>query len=199
MFDKSWDDVYSSKRMAAYPDNALIRFVAKYYYDVHNRIHVKFLDIGCGAGSSTWYLAREGFDVSSIDGSQAAINKLNERLKRENLQASVNCIDVGGLDFLENHFDCVVDISSLCYVPKIIKVINVHKMLKPGGRIFSICPTDTCAKEPFQLDRNFECRFESEAEVRSDLALFKNVTIYPYTYVVSGPKTVNLWVCTGEK
>jgi 2-polyprenyl-3-methyl-5-hydroxy-6-metoxy-1,4-benzoquinol methylase len=46
--DNEWNQIYSKKGMASYPDNALVRFVAKQYYNATNRKDVKFLDIGCG-------------------------------------------------------------------------------------------------------------------------------------------------------
>src|SRR5215475_6242950 len=118
MSDWQWDLVYSNKGMAAYPDNMLIRFVAKNYYNVPNRKDIKFLDIGCGAGASTWYLAREGFSVAAIDSSAVAMERLRKRLADEKLEAFMMCGDISRLEFKENYFDSIIDISSLCYVPK---------------------------------------------------------------------------------
>jgi 2-polyprenyl-3-methyl-5-hydroxy-6-metoxy-1,4-benzoquinol methylase len=206
-----WNQVYSTKSMARYPDNMLIRFVAKHYYDAPNRKEVKFFDVGCGVGSSTWYLAREGFSVVAIDWSDQAMEQLRLRLKFENLEALMVKGDITKLDQLPlqpDLFDCVVDVSSLCYVPqnKIESLMKkLHMVLKPGGRIFSMSPTAISAKEPFnntidgvELNSNFRTQLEM-VDLFKD---FENLKISLYTYDVERddkPLHVRLWVTTAMK
>src|SRR5258706_937311 len=199
MPDPQWDKVYSTKGMAAYPDNMLVRFVAKHYYDAPDRKDIKFLDIGCGAGSTTWYLAREGFSVAAIDGSQVAMERLRLRLKNESLEAFLGCGDITSLEFKPDYFDCVVDVSSLCYIPK-DKIENLMKqlyaVLKPGGRFFSITPADDCIKAPFDhtIDGvNLKARFQTADEASKNFKDFKDFSITPYSYYVDKGE-VNLWV-----
>ena len=56
-------------------------------------VNIKVLEIGCGTGSNIWFLAREGFDVFGLDGSQTAILKTREKLDREQLSAELNVGD----------------------------------------------------------------------------------------------------------
>src|SRR5882672_8542801 len=114
-FGVEWNEIHS-KKTNAYPDNMLARFVAKHYYDAPIRKDIKFLDVGCGNGANTWYLAREGFSVAAIDGSTLAMERLRLRLKEENLEAFLGCGDITKLDFKPDYFDCIIDISSLCYI-----------------------------------------------------------------------------------
>jgi len=205
MTDSQWDQVYSTKGMAQYPDNALIRFVARNYYDVPNRSEVKFLDVGCGAGSSTWYLAREGFTVIAADGSRVALEKLSNRLSAESLKALMVHANIKWLIAPEGSFDCIVDVSSLCYVPLVdIKPVmkNLHAMLKPGGKIFSIAPTDKCAKEPFELSGSgftLQARYLLWQEAHELYQDFKDVRVTPYNYVTSGSYGVSLWCIEGTR
>jgi len=204
MSDPQWDKVYSTKGMAQYPDNMLVRFVAKHYYDVSDRKDIKFLDIGCGAGASTWYLAREGFSVAAIDGSQVAMERLRLRLKNESLEAFLGCGDITSLEFKPDYFDCIVDVSSLCYIPK-DKIENLmkqlHAVLKPGGRVFSITPADDCIKAPFDhtIDGvDLKARFQTADEASKNFKDFKDLSILSYSYFVDKDR-VNLWCISALK
>jgi 2-polyprenyl-3-methyl-5-hydroxy-6-metoxy-1,4-benzoquinol methylase len=204
MLNKQWDEVYSKKAMAAYPDNMLVRFVAKHYYKAPNRKEVKFLDVGCGVGASTWYLAREGFSVAAIDGSLQAINRLKQRLAADKLDVLLACGDITELEFKENYFDCIVDVSALCYIPEdeIKKVMtNLHKVLKPGGRLFSICPTNFCARKPYNhtIDGvELKCSFLEHEEM---MRRYSNFKIYTKTckYEVDEEQNIDLWVVEAVK
>lgn len=53
---------YTRKGHGGYPSEQIICFAARNYYE-EDRKQVKILDFGCGGGSHTWYLVREGFDA----------------------------------------------------------------------------------------------------------------------------------------
>lgn len=204
--ERQWDQVYNQKGMAQYPDNMLIRFVAKNYYNVPNRKDVKFLDVGCGAGASSWYLAREGFSVAAIDSSPVAMENMRKRFEKENLEAFMMCGDVVNLEFKPNYFDGIVDISSLCYIPqdKITGLMSrLYTVLKPGGRFFSISPTNDCAIEPFNHTINkvsLRARFMTYPEAYDNFKEFKEIKISTYTYQVDRVDgRVKLWVIQAEK
>ncbi len=68
--------LFASEHRAEYPTEELIRFVAGNYCNADPRSAVKFLEIACGPGSgASWYIAREGFSLSGIDGSPTAIER----------------------------------------------------------------------------------------------------------------------------
>lgn len=204
MFEDQWDEVYSKKDMAAYPDNALIRFVAQHYYKVKDRKEVKFLDIGCGVGSSTWYLVREGFSVAAMDRSLVAIERLRQRIEKEKLEALLICSDVTKLTFKPEYFDCIVDVSCLCYVQEehIKQVMNnIYKVLKPGGRLFSICPTSFSAKVPYNNTIegvDLKCRFMDWFGVKEQYEKFK-VNLKKNTYQLDNQPPVEIWVVDAYK
>ena len=82
-FDETWEKIHAAQEWGKYPSEPVIRFVARNYYN-GDRKAVKILDFGCGGGSHTWYLAREGFDTYGFDGSKSAVNKVEARLKKKN-------------------------------------------------------------------------------------------------------------------
>ena len=82
VWDNSWESLFKKRDWGEYPNEELIKFIAKHYYKVSNRYKIKILELGCGPGANIWYLAREKFNVHGIDGSKTAINKCIKRLNK---------------------------------------------------------------------------------------------------------------------
>lgn len=144
-FDPSWEVAHASRAWGQYPREDLIRFVARNYYAAPDRGAVRFLDLGCGAGAATWYLAREGFSVTAMDGSLSAMNRLAERLAfNEAARCTLMLQDLTLLQrasFREDAFDCVLDICTTQHLDDTHQenlITNAHRWLKPGGCIFSV-------------------------------------------------------------
>jgi SAM-dependent methyltransferase len=101
------------------------------------RPNLRVLDLGCGPGANTWFLCRDGYQVSGIDGSPSAIEICKTRLKTENLQADLRIGDITKpLPWGDGTFDAVVDCVSLYANPidEIRKAITqVRRVLKPNG------------------------------------------------------------------
>ena len=138
-FDETWEEIHATQEWGKYPSEPVIRFVARNYYK-GDRHSVKVLDFGCGGGSHTWYLAREGFDVYAFDGSKSAVRKVGERLKQEGLSADLRVRDALELDYAEGFFDCVID-SATVYANRLQNITTmyqeIYRMLKQGGKLFS--------------------------------------------------------------
>lgn len=138
-FDNIWETVHSREDWGQYPSEDVVRFIARNYYKC-DRKNIKILDFGCGAGSNTWYMAREGFDTYGFDGSVSAVKKCETRLAGENLTASLKVADALEIDYEDNFFDCVID-SAVIYANTLeaIKRMygSIYDMLKPGGKLFT--------------------------------------------------------------
>lgn len=138
-FDNTWEEIHAKQEWGKYPSESVVRFVARNYYNTDRKL-VKILDFCCGAGSNTWYLAREGFDVYAFDGSKSAIKRCEQRLKLENLNAKLCVRDALDLDYGENYFDCIIDnVSIYSNIVNDIKkmYMQIYKFLKKGGKMFS--------------------------------------------------------------
>jgi len=70
-WDQVWESVFKQQEWGKYPGESLIKFVARNFYK-NDRKRVSLLEIGCGPGANIWFMAREGFNVTGIDGSQIA-------------------------------------------------------------------------------------------------------------------------------
>jgi|SRR5882672_7985121 len=198
----SWNKKYE-KQSACYPDNMLIRFIAKHYYNSSDRKKIRILDVGCGTGASSWFLAREGFSVAAIDGSLVAIEKIKDRLTKERLEAFLACGDITQLEFKSDFFDAIIDINSLCYIQKdkIEGVMqSLFKVLKPGGRIFSMSPADNCSKLIFNEIE--EATFQNYLEIKQSFNNFSDVKINTLSYDLERGEDwqhIHLWIVEAVK
>ena len=141
--DPIWERIHATREWGKYPPEELVRFAAT-RFGSSVRKDIRILDVGCGFGSGTWLLAREGFDTSAIDGSASAIRRLSERLAAEALSAKLHVGDiVTRLPdlFQPESFDAIVEITCLCTLPRAEAaqvVRQAARLLKPGGRLFSM-------------------------------------------------------------
>jgi len=138
-FDKIWEQIHNEQEWGKYPSEEVIRFIARNYYR-KERCSVNLLDAGCGSGAVTWFLAREGFQVSGFDGSITAIKKSADRLKAEELSADLKVADAAALPFQNQVFDGIID-SAMIYANTTEGIRTIlsecYRVLKPGGKMFS--------------------------------------------------------------
>ncbi|MBK9018665.1 MAG: class I SAM-dependent methyltransferase [Sulfuritalea sp.] len=140
MWDSGWDSLFSRVEWGKYPGEELIRFVARKFYSAPDRRAVRLLEVGCGTGANVWFMAREGFSVDGVDGSQVALDSAANRLAGEGLHAGFVLGDAMRLPYEADLFDAVIDVeciyaNSLADSRKIIA--ECHRVLKPGGWIYS--------------------------------------------------------------
>jgi ubiquinone/menaquinone biosynthesis C-methylase UbiE len=138
-FDDTWEQVHKEEEWGRYPSEDVIRFVARNYYKTDRKL-IKILDLGCGGGANTWFLAKEGFDVYAVDGSKTAINKTESLLKSMGLQANLSVCDVAHMPFSENFFDVVIDCACICSntILGIEEIVGeCYRVLKQDGKMFS--------------------------------------------------------------
>jgi cyclopropane fatty-acyl-phospholipid synthase-like methyltransferase len=86
-----WDERYVRDELpwdTGCPDTYLVRVVSR--WPVHRG---RVLDIGCGTGTNTIWLAEQGFEVIGIDVSSEAIVRAEKRVVREDVACSFLCDD----------------------------------------------------------------------------------------------------------
>lgn len=142
-WDPVWEKIFSEREgWGRYPPEELVRFIAHSYYAEPERSQVKILEIGCGPGGGpSWFIAREGFDYYGVDGSVTAIVKAQQYFKSERLYGNFVEVDLLNLPWIDNHFDCVVDVACLQCNSEVETsdiLTEVRRVLKAGGRHFSM-------------------------------------------------------------
>ena len=177
-WDSVWERIFSDREWGCYPEIPVVRFIANNFYNLthKNRSKIKILDLGCGIGAHTWYLAREGFRVYGIDGSKTAIKFAKKRLAQEGLRAELMVGDIVCLPYGDNFFDAVIDSAAIQHnhlqgIKKIIK--EAYRVLKPNGKLFSVL---VCQDE--RLKRDFgRITYFTKSEVSKFFSKFSELVI----------------------
>jgi len=90
----------------------------------------KALDIACGEGRNSIFLARNGFDVTGLDISEEGLAKADRWAKTEGLSVTFRCIDLETFEFNE-FYDLIINFNFLLrgLIPMMLDALN------PGGVI----------------------------------------------------------------
>jgi 2-polyprenyl-3-methyl-5-hydroxy-6-metoxy-1,4-benzoquinol methylase len=90
----------------------------------------KALDIACGEGRNSIFLARHGFKVTGLDISEEGLGKAKRWANAEGLSVSFHCIDMESYVFSET-YDLIINFNFLLrdLIPKMSEALN------PGGLI----------------------------------------------------------------
>ena len=200
---KLMDNIYKSLPVSSIPWNnevppdLLLNTVNKF-----NIKPCKAIDIGCGIGNYSVYLASLGFDMTGIDISDEAI-----RLAELNaMKKGISC-NFRSIDMLEEHgiwknkFDFAFDYEVLHHIfpdKRNIFIKNVYNLLNKNAKYLSVCVSEKdkafggkgkLRKTPLDT----ELYFSSENELKSLFESMFNI-IELKTVEISG-KTSNHLVC----
>ncbi len=197
----AWDSFFQENTGNRYPDPAVIRFVARHFFKLAPRARKSrsILDLGCGSGNHTVFLAREGFKAHGLDFSRAAIGRLKLRLKSEKLKAELSVHDMISLPYEAGRFDAVIDATALQHNPKkkIPAIIReIRRVLKKKGRFFSMI----IASHRGLSDEKFPTSFLTRDEALKLVSEFSNVSLDYFEYSESSQKNkVRFWLIDAEK
>ncbi|MEI7451862.1 MAG: class I SAM-dependent methyltransferase [Candidatus Falkowbacteria bacterium] len=160
----AWEREYQQQLLVSKderPQNFLVQFLKYLKKDKKLAMtDLQVLDLGCGTGRNTNYLAERGNNVVGIDIAANALRTGEMRVKKLELESSVNYINqsIGApLPFADNYFDLILDITSsnsLKESEREIYLKECHRVLKPGGFIIlrALCKDgDKNAKKLLEL------------------------------------------------
>jgi SAM-dependent methyltransferase len=135
----SWRRVYSTTHYRKLP-----WFSSSAYPWVREAVESKLvrrggrvLDVGCGAGTNSLFLARSGFRVSGVDLAPAAISAAQSRASRQDLSVDFRVADALRLPFGSKEFDGLVDVGCFHTIPIRLRRAyskELARVTRPGGR-----------------------------------------------------------------
>lgn len=120
-----------------YPEKCLADFV-KFL----GKKRGKSLDVGCGNGRNSIYLAKKGFDASCIDISKSAANTAKKHAKDEKVKFNVKTGSVFDLPYKKDSFDVIIDSGCLHHLRKSEWKKyrgSILRVLKKGGYYYLHC------------------------------------------------------------
>lgn len=123
----------------------------------------KLLELGCGAGNITLYLAGRGYEVYGVDIAPTAIAWAQEKARQQNLKGDFRAGNVIDLrDYSDNYSDFVLDGHCFyCIIGDDRKLFlsSAYRVLKPGGFFYvdTMCGEVTNKEIKKQFDQKSRC------------------------------------------
>ena len=103
----------------------------------------RVIDLGCGAGNYSVWLAKKGFEVTGVDISRLAVGHAEEIADQNNVTCRFVAADLlGDLKQFHECFDLAIDWEVLHHIfpeHRSTFIDNVRSVLRPRGRYLSVC------------------------------------------------------------
>ena len=124
----------------------------------------EFLDVGCGFGRNSIFMAKQNFNVSTFDLSEYSVETTKQKAKEQNVVLKDICVaDMLNMPYQDNSFDCLLAMNVISHTDKIgfNKILSeIRRVLKPNGEAYftvgskesfwfnnPVCiPVDDCTK-----------------------------------------------------
>jgi ubiquinone/menaquinone biosynthesis C-methylase UbiE len=144
MLTRDWEKIYKEKGDLRYEVLPRIRKASALFRA--NHFH-KILDLGCGTGRHSLFLAKQGFQVYATDMSLTALKIAGEKAAALGLRnVHFQQHDMRSIPFIDNFFDVVICTWTLHHgtLEQIQRTIGeVHRVLILGGMFVTDIPSVT--------------------------------------------------------
>lgn len=139
-----WDKEYKNPKLMTGTDKPqadVLRFLKFLKKDKKIKLeNLNILDLGCGTGRNSNYLAELGNNVVGIEISKTAINLAKTRARDLGVEVDYKLSDIGEkYDIKDNSIDVILDVTSsnsLNEKGRDVYLNEMNRVLKNGGYIF---------------------------------------------------------------
>ena len=100
----------------------------------------KILDLGCGAGETSVYLAMQGAQVYACDIAEEFLKIAGALAEKHGVRLNLQQVEASRLPYAEGAFDFVYGNGVLHHVDLLPTAQEIHRVLKPGGKAVFIEP-----------------------------------------------------------
>lgn len=143
MIEDIWDK-WNEGGGTKYPQEKVIQYCFR-NYSSDQRKNTRVLDLGCGSGVHTVFLASEGFQVAGTDKSKVGVENTRRKLTELGLDAQLRVESADVIDFPPNSFDLILCVGIYDSAgPTVAKcsIARVKQVLRPGGCGFFLFASD---------------------------------------------------------
>jgi len=214
MKKSEWNSHYKkNKSVLSYPDENLVRLVAREIKNLGGGSRLNAIDIGCGSGRHMALLEESG--ITGVYGSDYSFNALNI-CRDAGFPLVINC-DNKYLPFREETFDIAVAWGSLHYSSKEdmrLMLGEIKRIMKSGGSLFATLrrDNDTYLRTGKHLGNNTwrtglddltgtVASFFNEDELKDIFSIFKNFSYgwMERTIIGDTDKVISHWIISANK
>jgi cyclopropane fatty-acyl-phospholipid synthase-like methyltransferase len=139
-----WDNFFSDHErdcpfFIEKPDENLVA-----YFNTGRLKAGRVLDLGCGNGRNSVFMALQGCQVDAVDFSHEAIEWAKNLMKKNSVEINYNCISIFDLKIKQHDYDIVYDCGCFHHLPphrRNTYLELVKNALKPSGMFGLACFT----------------------------------------------------------
>ncbi len=158
----------------------------------------RLLDIGCGLGRHTVYLAARGFGVTATDNAPAALSACRANLEEAGLRGNVIETEMTDYPFPDSHFDGAIGSHVIHHTDRATLeriLAEITRTLAPGGYFVWVTPTPRhkhCGRgteiepgtwiDPDHPEGPIPHHYSTEQEVRELLHAYEVLSIHEHEY-----------------
>lgn len=136
---RGYDVTYAKHELGGEVENPPAQEVVKFVEQYRDRLGLKILDVGSGAGRNLVYLARQGFEATGIDISKKGVELTKQQVQQEKLKGSVVVGDIQKLPFKDASFDSAISRRVLDYNNSAgveTKMQEMARVIRSNGLLF---------------------------------------------------------------
>src|SRR3989344_6728874 len=154
--NRDWEEVYANKSTpwdVNQPEDELVNLVKSKFIQP-----CKVLELGCGHGNDSIFLAKNGFKVTAIDISERAIEEAKKRAEEAGVKVNFLVEDASQLSSIDGMFQFIYDRACFHFVLEDKRagyVTNIKRLLEKGGYFILIASSDQeRVKGPYQFSKD---------------------------------------------